>query len=182
MDTLEERCEPHSAVSWAAVIAGAVASVALGFVLLSFAAGFGMPIGSPWPTQNPALESFSPIEGATLIAAQVVCGAFGGYLAGRLRIKWLNVHGHEVHFRDTAHGLLAWALATIAGGVVAATAWTSHAVVPSATVSAELTSQYWLFMGIGLLLSAFTASVASAIGGMRRDEMHAHYWSTRTKV
>jgi len=34
-----------------------------------------------------------------------------------------------------------------------------------------------VFMGVGLLLSAFTASVAAAIGGLRRDEMHATFWS-----
>jgi len=182
MNTIEDQDEPQSAVAWAAVIAGAVGSVALGFVLLSLAAGFGMTIGSPWPTQNPSLTTFSAQSGAVLILAQVLCGAFGGYLAGRLRIKWRNVHGHEVHFRDTAHGLLAWAVATIAGGILAATIWTSHAIAVDTPADPAVVARYWLFTGIGLLLSAFTASVAGAIGGMRRDEMHAHFWSTRKSV
>jgi hypothetical protein len=39
--------------------------------------------------------------------------AVGGYVAGRLRTKWLGVHTDEVFFRDTAHGFLAWAFATL---------------------------------------------------------------------
>ena len=180
MDTLQERGEPYSAVTWAAVFAGAVVSLALGFLLLSCAAGFGLDIGSPWPSQNPSLAWFSPQSGAALVAAQAICGAFGGYLAGRLRIKWLHVHGHEVHFRDTAHGLLSWAVSTIAGGLIAGLIWTSHPIIPALPVSADVTAQYWLFMTIGLLLGAFASSVAAAIGGMRRDHMHDHYWSERT--
>ena len=38
----------------------------------------------------------------------------GGYLAGRLRAKWVAVHGDKVYFRDTAHGFLAWAVASLA--------------------------------------------------------------------
>jgi hypothetical protein len=38
----------------------------------------------------------------------------GGYLAGRLRTKWAGVQSDEVYFRDTAHGFLAWAVATLA--------------------------------------------------------------------
>lgn len=37
----------------------------------------------------------------------------GGYLAGRLRTKWPAVHTDEVFFRDTAHGFLTWAVATL---------------------------------------------------------------------
>ncbi|MBA3812739.1 MAG: hypothetical protein H0X27_14055, partial [Caulobacteraceae bacterium] len=42
---------------------------------------------------------------------------------------------------------------------------------------ARIAAQISLFMGIGLLLGAFTACVAAALGGMRRDEMHETYWS-----
>ena len=34
-------------------------------------------------------------------------------MAGRLRTKWTSIHTDEVYFRDTAHGLLAWAVATL---------------------------------------------------------------------
>ena len=34
-------------------------------------------------------------------------------LARRLRAKWVDVHTDETFFRDTAHGFMAWALATL---------------------------------------------------------------------
>jgi hypothetical protein len=38
---------------------------------------------------------------------------FGGYIAGRLRSRWIGTHPHEIFFRDTAHGFVAWSLATV---------------------------------------------------------------------
>ncbi len=48
-----------------------------------------------------------------LTFTQIAASGLGGYLAGRLRTKWAGVHTDEVYFRDTAHGFLAWALATL---------------------------------------------------------------------
>jgi hypothetical protein len=188
--------EAKSAVSWAAILAGAATALAASFVLVALAAGFGLKLASPWPDTRASTDDFTPMLGATLIAVQVISCALGGYLAGRLRTKWVDVHDHEVHFRDTAHGLLVWALATLAGVIVAASVVlpaASHVTPPQvlATVdlataqaqaarAANLAAQASLFMGVGLLLSAFTAAVAAAIGGMRRDEMHATFWRDRT--
>ena len=44
---------------------------------------------------------------------QLLASVVGGYLAGRLRSRWVTVHTNEVFFRDTAHGFLAWAVATL---------------------------------------------------------------------
>jgi hypothetical protein len=49
-----------------------------------------------------------------LTLTQLLASAMGGYLAGRLRTKWTEVHMDEVYFRDTAHGFLAWAVASLA--------------------------------------------------------------------
>jgi hypothetical protein len=43
-------------------------------------------------------------------------------VAGRLRVKWATVHNDEVYFRDTAHGLLVWAVAAVVTAGVLATA------------------------------------------------------------
>jgi hypothetical protein len=51
----------------------------------------------------------------------------GGYLAGRLRTKWANIHTDEVYFRDTAHGFLAWAVALVITAAFLASAATSMA-------------------------------------------------------
>jgi len=187
--------EAQSAVSWGAIFAGAAAALALSFVLLALAAGFGLKLASPWPGMHDPNDDFTPVAGAVLVVVQVLSAALGGYLAGRLRTKWVDVHDHEVHFRDTAHGLLVWALSTLAGVVLAAGVLgplVAHAPPSPAAVlatvdlataqaqakrAADIAAQVSLFMGVGLLLSAFTASVAAAIGGLRRDEMHATFWS-----
>jgi hypothetical protein len=192
LSTLAFGDEPQSAVSWPAVFAGAVASLAIAFVLVGLAAGFGMKIASPWPSSHPALTGFDPILGSWMIVVQVLSSALGGYLAGRLRTKWLNVHAHEVHFRDTAHGLLAWALSTVAGVVLVAMVLAAPpemapvaagmdpaALRLAAERQAGIAAQFSLFMSIGLLLGAFVACVAAAIGGLRRDEMHATFWDQR---
>jgi hypothetical protein len=187
--------ESQSAVSWPAILAGAVAALAISFVLMGLAAGFGLKLASPWPGAHPALAGFTPILGAWMIVVQVLSSALGGYLAGRLRTKWLNVHTHEVHFRDTAHGLLVWAVSTVAGVVVVATLLTPPADAVTAVVSvdpavlqlaaarqANIAAQFSLFMAVGLLLGAFVASVAAAIGGLRRDEMHTTFRDQHGRV
>jgi hypothetical protein len=47
------------------------------------------------------------------VIVAVMSSAVGGDLAARLRTKWVGVHTHEVFFRDTAHGFIAWAFATL---------------------------------------------------------------------
>ncbi len=55
---------------------------------------------------------------------QWVASGIGGYLTGRLRIRWHETTPqHEVFFRDTAHGLLSWAVSSvIVAGVLASVA------------------------------------------------------------
>jgi hypothetical protein len=48
----------------------------------------------------------------------------GGYITGRLRVRWLRTPVDEVYFRDTAHGLLCWAFATVMGAALLASAAT----------------------------------------------------------
>jgi hypothetical protein len=64
----------------------------------------------------------------------MLASTVGGYLAGRLRDRWSGVHADEVYFRDTAHGLLAWALATVLGATLLGAA-TTH-ILAGATAGA----------------------------------------------
>ena len=107
-----------SAVSWAAIIAGSVAAVALAIVLTSLAAGLGLTTVSAWPNAGASATTFTISAGIGLIVVQWLSSALGGFVAGRLRTKWAGVHTHEVFFRDTAHGFLSWALATIVGSLL----------------------------------------------------------------
>lgn len=114
-----------SGVSWAAVVAGAVASCALTLVLLSFGAGLGFAVVSPWGNSGVSTTTFEIGTGLYFIVMAMISSAIGGYLAGRLRTKWTGVHTKEVYFRDTAHGFLAWALASVLGAILLASPATS---------------------------------------------------------
>jgi hypothetical protein len=108
------RNEAHtSGISWPAVIGGAFVSAALSLILISLGTGFGFSSASPWA--NPGASASTIGMGAIiwLIFTQVIAFAFGGYVAGRLRTKWVDIHTDEVYFRDTAHGLLVWAVGTV---------------------------------------------------------------------
>jgi hypothetical protein len=118
---VDEVVEPSVAgVSWAAVVAGAVASCALTLLLLSFGAGIGFSVVSPWNNSGVSATSFEIGTGLYFIVMAMISSALGGYLAGRLRNRWIGVPTTEVHFRDTAHGFLAWALASVLGAVLLA--------------------------------------------------------------
>src|SRR4051794_21596694 len=103
----------EGAVSWGAVIAGAVGAAALSLVLFLLGTGLGLAVASPWAGDGISgkAASISSIAWVTLV--QLLASALGGYLAGRLRSRWISVHTDEVYFRDTAHGFLAWAVATL---------------------------------------------------------------------
>ena len=115
----------HSAVSWAAVFAGTFATLATTLILLALGAGLGFTSISPWPNAGASITTFSIMTGIGLILVQWISSALGGFLTGRLRTKWVNVHTYEVFFRDTAHGFLTWALATVVGALLLASAASS---------------------------------------------------------
>src|SRR4051795_6098462 len=105
--------ESQSPVSWAAIIGGAVTAVAITLLLVALGSGIGLASVSPWSSANPSSTTFTLLAAVWLIIVQWLSSGLGGYLAGRLRTKWTSLHTDEVFFRDTAHGFLAWALASI---------------------------------------------------------------------
>ena len=105
---------PASAVSWGAVVAGAFAAASLSLILLMLGVGLGLSSVSPWAPDGISAVTFGVSTVVWLTFTQLVASATGGYMAGRLRSRWTAVHGDEVHFRDTAHGFLAWSLASLA--------------------------------------------------------------------
>ena len=116
---------PISAISWAAIIGGAFATAALSLILLALGSGFGLASVSPWPNSGASVTTFTAMTAIWLIIVQWLSSGLGGYLTGRLRTKWVGVHTHEVFFRDTAHGLLAWAVPAVIGAAVLASAVSS---------------------------------------------------------
>jgi len=103
----------NSGVSWAAVLAGAFVAAALWFSLSVLGAGIGLSAVSPWPAAGVAAERLAPGAIVWVMIVQALACSLGGYLAGRLRTRWSTLHAHEVFFRDTAHGFLAWAVGLV---------------------------------------------------------------------
>jgi hypothetical protein len=113
--------EPSGAgVSWAAVAAGAIVSCALTLVVLSFGVGLGLSVVSPWAGSGVSATTFKIGTGLYLLVTAMLASSIGGYIAGRLRSRWSGVHTDEVYFRDTAHGFIAWAFASVLGAVLLA--------------------------------------------------------------
>ena len=103
-----------SAVSWGAIVAGAAGAAALALILLMLGTGLGLSSVSPWTYSGVSATTFGVSTILWLTFTQLVASGMGGYLAGRLRTKWVDVHTDEVYFRDTAHGFLSWAVAALA--------------------------------------------------------------------
>lgn len=112
----------RSGISWGAIIGGAVGALSVSLVLSSLAGGLGFASVSAWPDSGASLAGIGVGAVIALVVVQWLAAAFGGYLTGRLRTKWAAMHSDEVFFRDTAHGFLAWALATliVLGGLMTA--------------------------------------------------------------
>jgi hypothetical protein len=114
--------EALSGVSWASILAGAFVAAALSLALLALGAGLGLASVSPWSGSAVSGSTFTNITGAYLLMVAIMSSAFGGYLASRLRTKWTDLHTNEVFFRDTAHGLVAWAFAIVLSASLLGTA------------------------------------------------------------
>ena len=105
--------ENSSGVSWSAVIGGGFVTAALSLILLALGAGLGLSSISPWSNVGASAATLGRDAIVWVILMQVMSCSMGGYLAGRLRTKWANIHNDEVYFRDTVHGFLSWAVALV---------------------------------------------------------------------
>ncbi|BBO03357.1 MULTISPECIES: hypothetical protein [Bradyrhizobium] len=112
-------------LSWPSIVAGAVVACALTIVLLAFGTGLGLTMVSPWSGSGVSATTFKITTGLYLIVIAMLASSIGGYIAGRLRSSWTDVHRDEIYFRDTAHGFIAWALATVLGATALAIPATS---------------------------------------------------------
>jgi hypothetical protein len=117
------RNEAHSAgVSWAAVIAGAFVAAAMSLILLALGTGLGLSSVSLWSNVGASASTVARTAIIWLIVTQIIASTMGGYLAGRMRTKWVNLHTDEVYFRDTAHGFLVWAVGLVIAAAFLASA------------------------------------------------------------
>ena len=134
-----------SAVSWGAILAGAAGAAALSLILLILGTGLGLSSVSPFASAGVTAATFGVSTILWITFTQLAASGLGGYLAGRLRTRWAATHVDEVYFRDTAHGFLAWAVATLAtaamltsaiGGILGTGANAAGAVAGGAATTA----------------------------------------------
>lgn len=100
-------------VSWGAVFAGGVGAAAFALILLTLGTGLGLTSISPWSSTPSNAKAFGVAAVIWVCVTSILTSGLGGYLAGRLRRRWLAADPDEIHFRDTAHGFLSWAVATL---------------------------------------------------------------------
>ena len=172
---------PVSAISWSAILAGAVVAVTVALTLSALGVGLGVAAASPWLHHGLSPSGFTKVTAIWLIVVQWLSAAGGGYLTGRLRTKWVGVHTHEVFFRDTAHGFITWAAAALFGAVMlsslvssllgggseATVALSSSDAQPDVAAGAAATVA--IYTALSMIVGAFISCVAAAVGGRQRD-------------
>lgn len=132
-----------SAASWPSIIAGAFVAASATLVLVALGSGIGLASISPWHNHGVTVTTFALTGAIWLILTQWISAGLGGYIAGRLRTRWIGTHTHEVFFRDTAHGFITWAVATVLLAAVLSSSFTTgagvagHAVADVAAAGAQ---------------------------------------------
>lgn len=180
-DSASKNEAPTSGVSWPAIFAGAVATAALSLALLALGTGVGFSVASPWVSPSLAATRLGWTAILWIVLMQIVASSIGGYLAGRLRTRWVNIHSHEVYFRDTAHGFLAWSLSLVlTAGLLtsAASAMTGDLVAPS--IQSGLTTNH--AAGVATDATASGPGDAAAVlptdmAERRKAIAHSLYWT-----
>jgi hypothetical protein len=116
-------------------------------ILLILGTGLGLSSVSPFSGQGAGATAFGVSTILWLSFTQLAASGIGGYLAGRLRTHWAGAQADEVYFRDTAHGFLAWGVATlltaallslVIGSIVSGGAQAAASVAGTATTGATV--------------------------------------------
>jgi hypothetical protein len=143
---------------WTPVFAGAIATAALSFVLLSFGSSIGLAVASPSSSWRDTSWTLALLGGVWLLLTSLASFGLGGYLAGRLRASWKSSTSHEIEFRDGVHGLVVWGIAILIGAILAFTA--AATVAPRNTPTTPTTEPLLAFELDRLFRSDRTAAQA----------------------
>jgi hypothetical protein len=111
----------HCYVDWCAVLAGALIACAIFVLLTTFGSAIGLTLTSPYPGSGFSGRVATWVIGIWEIWVAVSAFAVGGYFAGRLRHRVHDATEHESDVRDSAHGLVVWAIAALLGTWIIAT-------------------------------------------------------------
>jgi hypothetical protein len=181
METLSAN---NSSVSWAAIFAGAVSAAAMTLIMLILGFGLGFSAISPWQNEGVTMETIGWSTIIWLTITQIVAAGLGGYIAGRLRTRWTDINIDEIYFRDTAHGLISWAVATLlvallilssVGAVISGTSKAGASLAQGATsvvpAISEVASESSDYFTDALLRTEPGAEIAQRADGDVRDEL-----------
>lgn len=134
------------AVSLPAIVIGAFIAIAASLMLMALGSGLGFATILPGSDHAVLGPAFLVTAAIWLIVTQWISSGLGGYIAGRLRTRRQGTRKQEVLLRDTAHGLVTWAVATVViaaligpsvGLMIADSAAPPPAVAPYATNFAD---------------------------------------------
>jgi len=175
-----------SGIHWSSILGGAAVAAAISLMLLPLGAAFGFSSFSVFGSHQDDTVRLTAGAAVWLVVMQWVSSLVGGYLAGRLRVKWADLHSDEVFFRDTAHGFIAWAVATLFVSSVVALVSLGAAAHPAVDANTAQAAQQVtaaaaeaarkaaagasIIFFLSLLVGAFIACVAAALGGKLRDQ------------
>jgi hypothetical protein len=122
---VENETTPTAAISWPAVFAGSAVAGAFSLMMLALGSGIGFSTYNPWSSHSVDTLRGATFAGIYLLVTAMLASAMGGYITGRLRRLWLNTLPDELVFRDHAHGLVTWAVATLAAAALLGSAGTN---------------------------------------------------------
>src|SRR6185312_3178054 len=109
--TIEGRHYAHPLISWPTVIAGAVAAIAIGFLLDVLGLALGASVFNPYQTAAHT-ETITVMGGLYMMFSQFVALQAGGYIASRSA-------RYPDHFGGALNGFMVWALAIVAAILIA---------------------------------------------------------------
>jgi hypothetical protein len=170
-----------SAVSWPAIIAGAFVAVSASLVLLTLGSGLGLATASPWSNSGPSATGFALMTGIWLIVVQWAASGFGGILpvgsaqngSAPIRTKSSSATPRTVSLlglvavrTGVSHADAQTRVDDLISRVTAAEAKTRQA----ADSARKAASAFSIFTTLSMLIGAFIACAASALGGQQRDE------------
>lgn len=121
-------------IEWSAVVGGAIVAAGISITLLAFGSALGLSVASTAPTWRDSSPWLWILSGLFLVFVALCSFGFGGYIAGRMRLRLAPAAAEEVEFRDSMHGVMAWALAVLLT-VLLAIAGTAT-LMPAATAGA----------------------------------------------
>jgi hypothetical protein len=107
-----------SRIDWAALFAGASVATAIAYVLTTFGSAVGLSMTSPYPERGVSTPVLLVAVGLWVIWVSASSYMAGGYVAGRMRRRLYDATEHEVDIRDSIHGVVVWAVASLFGAVL----------------------------------------------------------------